>query len=395
MKKAGGTVAHAKVAQQILNAELRKEAMKAAGASVPSSRCFNTTGIIEHDLTRVSIPSRRRLKRILSDRSDSRGASDRGSPYPHAADHGGDEQVDDGEAINQDGVFLDDYDRPDGGVAPRRAARRRHDSSSSSSSRSASPDPKEASAPAKKKYIAKDIYQLPDLPNNGSMYPADGRLDARLATEEELKDFIDEGARLEDVDTGSAEFKALPMETQYEIINDLRLRSRSSNHARLSDMLSSSKTALDFSKAQILNLQHRNKLTQEMWTLAGLDMTELSINVRMRLGNERGKEYVLMKNDGKKGGWVLGVREQGTAGAPIALEEDDDGTEAIRRRLMREDTSEVQVISGPSSSSAVSKKGRIVNGILGPKKKSREDEQEEAEMEARSALPSIPSQRSH
>ena len=145
----------------------------------------------------------------------------------------------------------------------------------------------------------------------------DEKPDARLATEAELKQFIDE-VHPGDIDVESAEFRALPTEVQYEIIGDLRIRSRQQSHKRLADMLRAAPTALDFSRAQIKHLSQRNALTQQL-----LEVTDMvghaHLTIPVRIAAERNREYVLVKRgESEGGGWALGIRE-GTKANPIRV----------------------------------------------------------------------------
>lgn len=224
---------------------------------------------------------------------------------------------------------------------------------------------------AKKKYVAKDPYELPALPDKANGARAN---DPRLATDEELKAFIDESGidvDLDALDTTSAEFQTLPRDTQYDIVNDLRLRSRAPNYHRLQTMLSAARTPLDFSKAQILNLQKRNQLSQQMWSMAGIDTKAFTISVAGgRVAGERGKEYVLVKNDGAEGGWVLGIRDEGTSDKPIELDAEIKDVDA--RKLLEERD---RLNKGSK---------RIEGGVLRSNKPlTVEDEEEKAEMERR------------
>jgi len=144
--------------------------------------------------------------------------------------------------------------------------------------------------------------------------------DARLATEEELKQFIDE-VHPEDIDVESPEFRALPTEVQYEIIGDLRVRSRQQSHRRLADMLRAAPSALDFSRAQIKHLSQRNALTQQLLTVTDM-VGKAHLTIPVRIAAERNREYVLVKRgESEGGGWALGIRE-GTKANPIKVEED-------------------------------------------------------------------------
>ena len=145
--------------------------------------------------------------------------------------------------------------------------------------------------------------------------------DARLATEDELRAFIDM-MRPEDLDVNSEEFRELPTEVQYEIIGDLRLKSRQTSHKRLQAMLRNSETPLDFSRAQIMNLKQRNALTQQLLETTD-SIGKANVTIPIRIASERNREYVLVKNEGADGGWVLGIRDDGTAEKPIEIDQDE------------------------------------------------------------------------
>ena len=102
-------------------------------------------------------------------------------------------------------------------------------------------------------------------------------------------------------------FANLPTEVKYEIIGDLRIKSRQVNHRRVDEMRIL-KTAHDFSRAQIKNLMQRNTLTQKLFSVTDA-MGQSSIAIPTRVAGERNREYLLVKQDADKGGgWVLGVR---------------------------------------------------------------------------------------
>jgi len=144
--------------------------------------------------------------------------------------------------------------------------------------------------------------------------------DARLATEAELKQFIDE-VHPEDIDIESPEFRALPTEVQYEIVGDMRVRSRMTSTKRLADMLRAASSAIDFSMAQIKNLSQRNALTQQLYTVTD-SVGSAHLKIPVRIAAERNREYVLVKRDeAQGGGWALGIRE-GSKQKPIEVEDD-------------------------------------------------------------------------
>lgn len=176
------------------------------------------------------------------------------------------------------------------------------------------PPPPSSSSGKKNKYHDHDPYRLPEVDMDEAIAKATRTTvpDPRLATEDELRDFI-EHMRPEDFDVTSPEFRELPTEVQYEIIGDLRLKSRQTSHARLQKMLRMAPTPMDFSKQQIINLKQRNSLTQQLLiTTDSIGSAHLTIPVR--IASERNREYVLTKNEGVDGGWVLAIQDKtGTA----------------------------------------------------------------------------------
>ncbi|TIA88764.1 hypothetical protein E3P99_02401 [Wallemia hederae] len=185
---------------------------------------------------------------------------------------------------------------------------------------------KKAQQAATQKKRRLDPYELPAAPQQSkSSVP-----DPRLATEDELRDFIST-MKPSDFDTTSDAFKQLPPEVQYELIGDMRLKSRSTSFSRLETMLRKSSTAIDFSRAQIQNLMQRNDLTQKLINHSEGMGKEEEAPVALRVSTSRNREYVLMrKSDQEGGGWVLGIQDKrGQQGQkPIEIssdhEEDDE-----------------------------------------------------------------------
>ncbi|KAG2178106.1 hypothetical protein INT43_003359 [Umbelopsis isabellina] len=175
-------------------------------------------------------------------------------------------------------------------------------------------------AAAKSKKFRKDPYELPE--DEGAIAKAKKEMDPRFATDEELRDFIME-FKPSDLDVNSDMFKMLPTELQYEIIQDLKLKSRQTSWARLDEMIRKSRTSLDFSKQQIQHLVHRNVMTQRLFDVNSTVGNEAK-SQPVRIASERGRQYVLVKNEDLKAGlgWKLpGSKDAGTEDQPI-LEED-------------------------------------------------------------------------
>jgi len=115
-------------------------------------------------------------------------------------------------------------------------------------------------------------------------------------------------------------FRELPTEVQYEIVGDLRLKSRQTSYKRLQNMLKSRARPLDFSKEQIKNLQQRNALTQQLLITTDT-IGQAHVSIPVRIASERNREYVLMKNMDGDGGWILGIRDDGSRENPIQIDQ--------------------------------------------------------------------------
>lgn len=183
----------------------------------------------------------------------------------------------------------------------------------------------------------KDPYALPKLDQEISSLTADSsnasargkgrnrRQDIRFATEGELRALLSSIGPT-DLDMDSEFFRSLPPELQYELVGDLRAASRGTSYKRLQSMLAQSPTPIDFSRAQIAGLKTRNELTQKVLEVTD-EIGDAHIKVPIRVAGARNKEYVLVKNQGKEGGFSLGVLDQGTSREKaIVVDEDDTGS---------------------------------------------------------------------
>lgn len=174
-----------------------------------------------------------------------------------------------------------------------------------------------------KRFIPKDQYALPTLEE--SLEARAGVHDPRVATEEEQRDFLEDFLP-EDLD--SELFLSLPIQEKYDIIGEMRLKSRQVNHKRVKDAANS--TPLDFSKTQIINLMQRNNLTQKLFSvtdeLGAGQVNKNAIVIPSRVAGERNREYVLVKQDQMKGGgWVLGIQDPARLNnEPIVIDDSSD-----------------------------------------------------------------------
>ncbi|KII85043.1 hypothetical protein PLICRDRAFT_145693 [Plicaturopsis crispa FD-325 SS-3] len=263
-KKSGAAASHAKVAEKLLAAQLRREAVNAAQGERTASKG----------------KSKARVEPVT---------------------------------LDDDTVYLEDID----GSAPKTPARTKDKGKTATST--------PTSSAKKNRFHDHDPYRLPDVDLDEVIARATRAEvpDPRLATEDELQAFIDD-MRPEDFDVTSPAFRELPTEVQYEIIGDLRLKSRQTSYQRLQNMLKHAPTPLDFSKQQILNLKQRNSLTQQLLVTTD-SVGKAHLTIPVRVASERNREYVLMKNEGKDGGWILGIRDEGkTQEKPIKIDLDDE-----------------------------------------------------------------------
>ena len=173
------------------------------------------------------------------------------------------------------------------------------------------PDERQA---ARTKFKKKDAYHLPNL--DVSMNEMGGPNDPRVMSLEELEAYARQFDTGEDInvydfskiDYDSAFFMSLPASDRYNILNAARLRSRLRMGHSKEQLDSMFPDRMAFSKFQIERVTERNELTQRLMHINGPgDDAQFGINGSGRVAGEKGREYVLVKNDGVEGGWALGV----------------------------------------------------------------------------------------
>ncbi|KAI9733006.1 MAG: DNA repair protein rad2 [Cirrosporium novae-zelandiae] len=181
-----------------------------------------------------------------------------------------------------------------------------------------------------RRFKKKDQYHLPDL--DVSLEDMGAPNDPRIMTREELEEYAKQFNAGEDInlydfskiDFDSPFFVSLPATDRYNILNAARLRSRL--------RMGYSKDQLDimfpdrmaFSRFQIERVKERNELTQRLMNLNGMNGQDGTFNGVNRVAGEKGKEYILVKNDGVEGGWALGVvsnTDEGQQNKPIDVDE--------------------------------------------------------------------------
>jgi DNA excision repair protein ERCC-5 len=214
--------------------------------------------------------------------------------------------------IDEDTVYLEDLEGS-GPITPAKPHQKENEDTPASSKK-------------KSRWHDHDPYRLPEVNMDAMIAKAtrSNAPDPRLATEDELHEFIEEMTP-GDFDVNSPAFRELPTEVQYEIIGDLRLKSRQTSYVRLQAMLRNSKTPLDFSKEQIKNLKQRNSLTQQLLTTTD-SIGKSHVEIPIRIASERNRQYILVKNEGEAGGWILGVRDEGSKSKPIEIDQEEEVT---------------------------------------------------------------------
>ncbi|EDN93362.1 hypothetical protein SS1G_09228 [Sclerotinia sclerotiorum 1980 UF-70] len=186
-----------------------------------------------------------------------------------------------------------------------------------------------------RKFYKKDAYHLPELTNGieGMGRPEDPRIMSAEELEEYARQFHSgEDVNLYDfskIDFNGEFFMSLPAVDRYNILNAARLRSRLRMGLSKEQLEEMFPDRMAFSRFQIERVRERNELTQRLMNLNGMNSEEhmFGVNGTNRIAGERGREYVLVKNDGVEGGWALGVvsleKGMGDRNKPIDVDDYD------------------------------------------------------------------------
>ena len=177
----------------------------------------------------------------------------------------------------------------------------------------------------------RDAYHLPNLDVDLADMGAPN--DPRVMSHEELEEYARQFHTGEDVniydfskiDFNSPFFMSLPASDRYNILNAARLRSRLRMGYSKEQLDTMFPNRMEFSKFQIDRVKERNELTQRLMNINGMNGEDamFGINNGGRVAGEKGKEYVLVKNDGVEGGWALGVvsnKGEGERSKPIDVD---------------------------------------------------------------------------
>ena len=233
----------------------------------------------------------------------------------------------------------------------------------------------------KRAFKKQDPYHLPDLP--ASLSEMGGPDDPRIMSPEELEEYARQFHTGEDIniydfskiDFNSQFFMSLPATDRYNILNAARLRSRLRMGYSKDQLDTMFPDRMAFSKFQIERVRERNELTQRLMNLNGMNGDDGTFNIDGggRVAGERGKEYVLVKNDGVEGGWALGVvsnKGEGERNKPIDVEAfgKEAAIDATEEEEWEEDGFEDVPIEGlnrlPRRAAEISKQGAAQRKVL-------------------------------
>jgi DNA excision repair protein ERCC-5 len=201
-----------------------------------------------------------------------------------------------------------------------------------------------------RKFKKTDAYHLPEL--DVSMNEMGGENDPRIMSIEELQAYARQFDTGEDInvydfskiDYDSPFFTSLPASDRYNILNAARLRSRLRMGHSKEQLDTMVPDRMEFSKFQIERVTERNELTQRLMNINGADDMAFGINGVGRVSGEKGREYVLVKNDGVEGGWALGVVSNEGTSAKEAI--DIDKPEPVFKDESEEEEFEDVAIEG-------------------------------------------------
>lgn len=222
-----------------------------------------------------------------------------------------------------------------------------------------------------------DAYHLPKL--DVGLEEMGGPDDPRVMSHEELKEYARQFHTgdvsvydFSKIDFNSPFFLSLPAGDRYNILNAARLRSRLRMGYSKEQLETMFPDRMAFSKFQIERVAERNELTQRLMNINGMNGLEamLGFNGGSRVAGEKGKEYVLVKNDGVEGGWALGVvsnkREEGQRNKPIDVESygKEPATQEDEEEWEDEGFEDVP-IEGLNRLPKLQPRTTVINGVVG------------------------------
>ncbi|CAG81257.1 hypothetical protein B0I72DRAFT_137194 [Yarrowia lipolytica] len=184
-----------------------------------------------------------------------------------------------------------------------------------------------------KKQQLKSDYDLPDLDVNigqDDRFLTQRELEERKELQNLIPHVAGDGSLdiSTDIDFDSDYFRSLPDATKYELLNGARLRSRLRMGHTAEQLQRLYPDSESFSKFQVNRVALRNNYTQRLMQLVGLegDLTlpkeHETIAEINRVSGEKGKEYVMEKNED---GWTLAMHDGGGNRDSPVLIDDEDG----------------------------------------------------------------------
>ncbi|KAF9932434.1 DNA repair protein rad2 [Mortierella alpina] len=185
----------------------------------------------------------------------------------------------------------------------------------------------------------KDKYVLPPMEVDFDTLAKIRSHDERFGyqPDDEVSSFLEEFKKESGVaNIDSDVFKALPSEMQYEILHDIRLRSRVTSYERVQEMVRLSETPMDFSKLQVQGVIRRNIVTHKLLSVNQTVSKADTATKPGRIASQRNRQYILVRNE--DGGWVLGGKKPTsgvTADKPVQLDSDDEGDD--KKEVKEED----------------------------------------------------------
>ena len=136
-----------------------------------------------------------------------------------------------------------------------------------------------------------------------------------------IEDTID-SLDLDSIDPTSEAFEELPKNIQYQLLSNLRLKSRLRMGYSKEQLEQVFPDSLDFSRFQIDMVKRRNYYTQRIINMTGYHdggASKLNDEVVNRISGQRNREYKITKTDN---GWTLGLGEHDGSAASKAIEID-------------------------------------------------------------------------
>ncbi|CCF56748.1 hypothetical protein KAFR_0B04510 [Kazachstania africana CBS 2517] len=128
----------------------------------------------------------------------------------------------------------------------------------------------------------------------------------KLLSSSKIEEAIDD-LDLESINPTSKEFTELPKAVQYQILAQLRLKSRLRMGYSKEQLQQVFPNSMDFSKFQIDMVKRRNFYTQKLINVTGIHdggASKLDDEIIDRISGQRQREYKLTKTDN---GWILGL----------------------------------------------------------------------------------------